>query len=289
MKPYSIILSADIADDYQLIDLVKRTIPYIEGVKIHTSSLIFQGKLLLEILSSLLKDKTLILDLKIGDIGFEQNGKFNGSNAKILQQVSVIAENYSDVYVTVHGFPGPVSVKECVEVSRQLGIKTLLLPYMSHKGSEVFFNAKCGIKKVDKEIYKKYKMEFNLVYAQTVFESILGLGEQLGVDGYIGPSNNSGIIHAYRQVTNKTIVSPGFGRQSNGVPFEQQFYAWAKEVGSESAAIIGSMIYESPTPEKTAEYIKNIRDAFINDITKEEIWINEGNIKVSVIPHDYSK
>lgn len=287
MNPYSIILSADLSTRDELIKVAKATLPYIDGIKIHLSSLIFWGYQIINdlITSKILKDKILILDLKISDIGFlSLDGKFEGSNAKILEAVADLTPEIDNVFVTIHGFPGPVSIKECIEVGHKNDIKLLLIPYMSHVGADVFFDVKCGTKE-EKEKYTKYGMIHSPDYQQTISETILSLGELYGVDGYIGPSNNLNVLHAYRRITQKVIVSPGFGRQANGVPFERQFYSWAKEVGPNSMAIIGSMIYKASNCHEVANYVKRIRDAFIDDISNSEPeWIVEGKVTKKEIP-----
>jgi orotidine-5'-phosphate decarboxylase len=285
MNPYSIIFSADFVSETtsDFCKSIEKVSPFIDGVKIHLSSLIYFGKDLLFVLSECLRDKSLILDLKIGDIGFKKGNKFEGSNAKILQSVNSMVRHYHDVYVTIHGFPGPVSVEECVDVAHSLGLKVLLIPYMSHKGAEVFYNFKFGNSKDDKKIFKKYNMDLNFIHPLTASESILYLGEQLGVDGFIGPSNNLEVIHSYRRFSTRLIASPGFGRQSNGLPINEQFYNWSKEVGPNSAAIIGSFIYNDKHPEEVASYLMKMRDAFVDDIIPESTWEVEGKTQRSVL------
>jgi orotidine-5'-phosphate decarboxylase len=284
MDPYSIIFSADLSVKSRLIEVAKEIKPSIDGIKIHLSSLIYYGHSLLEQLADDFYNKTLILDLKIGDIGFlSKNGKYEGSNAKILQAAREATVSYKEVYVTIHGFPGPVSVEECVDIAHDLGLKVLLIPYMSHKGAEVFYNFKFSNSKDDKKIFKKYNMDLNFIHPLTASESILYLGEQLGVDGFIGPSNNLDIIHSYRRFSNRLIASPGFGRQSHGQSINEQFYNWAKEAGPNSAAIIGSFIYKDKHPEEVASYLMKMRDAFVEDIIPESTWEVEGEIKRSVL------
>jgi orotidine-5'-phosphate decarboxylase len=289
MNPYSIILSADILDTIEIVNLIRKTSPFVDGVKLHLASFISSGKFITDIIDTIAKNNnTLILDLKVGDIGFiTYDGEFEGSNAKIIEAVSFLTQEIETVFVTVHGFPGPVSIRECVEVGHNHNLKILLIPYMSHAGAEVFFNAKCGNEKTkkEKELYSKYNLVYSPDYPQTVSDTILGLGELLGVDGYIGPSNNLDILHSYRRVSQKLIASPGFGRQANGVPFEQQFYLWAKEVGPNSAAIVGSMIYNASNCDEVARYIKRVRDAFLSDVSNTELaWIVKGKTKKKEIP-----
>jgi orotidine-5'-phosphate decarboxylase len=290
MNPYSIILSADILDTIEIINVIRKTSPFIDGVKLHLASFISSGKFITDIIATIAKNNNiLILDLKVSDIGFiTYDGEFEGSNAKIIEAMSFLTQEIETVFVTVHGFPGPVSIRECVEVGHNHNLKILLIPYMSHAGAEVFFNAKCGNEgsEEEAETYKKYNMILaNPKYPQTISETILGLGELLGVDGYIGPSNNLDILHSYRRVSQKLIASPGFGRQANGVPFEQQFYLWAKEVGPNSAAIVGSMIYRASNCDEVARYIKRVRDAFLSDVSNTEPdWIVKGKTKKKEIP-----
>ena len=290
MNPYSIILSTDISDDAKLLEIIKLTKPYIDGVKIHLSSLIFYGYPLLNSLAKLIGDKTLVLDLKIGDIGFiNSDGSFEGSNSKILNSVMYMTSEFEEIYITVHGFPGYVSVKECIEVGHDCGLKILLIPMMSHKGSDVFFNFQSPILTDDEiESRKDDEVEqfINPYVPVTASEGILLLGEILGVDGYVGPSNNLDVIHSYRRISGKVIVSPGFGRQSNGQDFSQQFYQWAQVVGSNSAAIIGSMIYNSDNPDRVAKAVMEVRNAYMSDVQPEEMWISDGEIHRSELKYN---
>ena len=292
MKPYSIILSLDVLSKEDFTRITNQTIDFIDGIKIHLSSLIYHGYDLLDEMAPMMYGKSLILDLKIGDIGFQikDSFEFEGSNQKILQSVSYMTSGFDEIYVTVHGFPGPVSVEECVEVGHEFGLKILLIPTMSHRGGDLFFDYMTSLTDVDKEIHQKFNMLYNSEYMMTASESILYLGLSLGVDGFVGPSNNLEAIHFYRRTTDKLIVSPGFGRQALGVPFDVQFYDWAKEVGPNSAAIIGSMIYNDPNPGVVAEEVMKMRDATVIELEKTlDTWETQGAVKRSILDSEWKK
>ena len=91
-------------------------------------------------------------------------------------------------------------------------------------------------------------------------------------------------------ITDKLIVSPGFGRQALGRPFDAQFYDWMKEVGPNSAAIIGSMIYNDPNPGVVAEEIMKMRDATIVELEKtSDTWETQGAVKRSILDSEWKK
>jgi orotidine-5'-phosphate decarboxylase len=199
------------------------------------------------------------VDLKIADIGFLSDAGWQGTNAKIVAKL----ENSGATHVTVHGFPGPVSIAEAVNAARDAEIGVLLLPSMSHAGARLFFS-----RPLDKSdlaySMEKAALPMSLPPDATctdVTEGIILLGEALGVDGYIGPATRPQDLQRYRSLTQRPIWCPGFGRQDRqGRNLEEQFRQWAQLVGPASAAIVGSAIFSAPDCEAAAKEIVEMRD-----------------------------
>ena len=108
------------------------------------------------------------------------------------------------------------------------------------------------------------KLEFPNSPCEDVTEGILLLGEALNVDGYIGPATRPHDLQRYRNITDRPIWCPGFGRQDRqGRSLEEQFRQWADIVGPASAAIVGSAVFNASDPRAAAEHLVEIRDSVV--------------------------
>jgi len=261
MKEYAIILAADLPTPEDVVAIVKRVGKLVDGIKIGEATLLASGRDLIKRIREYLDDKPLLIDLKIADIGFLGDGKWQGTNAKIVASL----ENSGATHVTVHGFPGPVSVAETVAAAKDANIGVLLLPLMSHAGAALFFSRPI----VREEIaYAAIKSGLDIHLPETecrdVTEGILLLGEALDVFGYIGPATRPLDLERYRRITQKPIWCPGFGRQDRlGRDLEEQLRQWSTIVGKNSAAIIGSAIFRALDPVLAAKEIIEIRDRVV--------------------------
>lgn len=259
MKSYAIILAADLPTSEGVLDLVKRVGGIVDGIKIGEATLLESGSAILGKIRDIIRDKPLLVDLKIADIGFLSGHSWQGTNAKIIGSM----KGSGATHVTVHGFPGPVSVAEAAATAREAGIRVLLLPLMSHAGAGLFFS-----RSVDREelMYAAIKAGLDVQLPEQsecrdVTEAILLLGEALGVDGYVGPATRPLDLERYRSMTSKPIWCPGFGRQDRqGRDLEEQFRQWSKIVGASSAAIVGSAIFGASDPVAAAAEIVEMRD-----------------------------
>jgi len=108
MKPYAIVLAADLPSSQMVLDVVRRVAPVIEGVKIAAATVLESGVGIISRIRDLTGDKPVLVDLKIADIGFSAGGKWDGTNGKIIRSLA----DSGATHVTVHGFPGPLSVAE---------------------------------------------------------------------------------------------------------------------------------------------------------------------------------
>lgn len=259
MRDYAVILSADLPTGEEVVSVVKDVGKIIDGVKVAEATLLESGKEILRKLRDLIEDKPLLVDLKIADIGFLANGDWQGTNCKIIKCL----ENSGATHVTVHGFPGPMSVAEAADSAKQMGLGVLLLPLMSHAGARLFFSRPLNRSDV---VYAALKAEMNVQLPEDrsctdVTEGILLLGEALGVDGYIGPATRPVDLQRYRALTQKPIWCPGFGRQDRmGRSLEEQFREWAQIVGPSSAAIVGSAIFAASDRMAAAKMVVELRD-----------------------------
>lgn len=260
MKNYALVLAADLASSEEVLDIVRQVGRIVDGVKVGVTTLLETGTGILGRIRDMIEDRPLLVDLKIADIGFlGSDGRWEGTNSKIIQGLA----GTGATHVTVHGFPGPLSVGEAVNEARNRGIGVLLLPLMSHAGAGLFFSRQVSLSLVREATHGA---GLNVAFPQDgacgdVTEGILTLGEALDVQGYIGPATRPDDLKRYRSITAKPIWCPGFGRQDRlGRNLEEQFRAWASIVGPQSAAIVGSAIFKAPDPADAAREIAEFRD-----------------------------
>jgi orotidine 5'-phosphate decarboxylase subfamily 1 len=262
---YAIILAADVPTSSDVLNLVKAVGPIVDGVKIGVPTILESGIGVLGKVRDLIGDKALLLDLKTADIGFKSHDSWQGTNWKIITALA----NSGVTHVTVHGFPGPLSVAECVAAGRDSNIKILLLPLMSHMGAGIFFDRTIHQAEFEREIqHSGFAIgSSEMAPMKTITDGILALGELLDVYGYIGPSTRPNDLKRYREFSSKAIWCPGFGRQDRlGRTLSQQLYDWARIVGPNSSAIIGSTIYGAEDPIVAAHQTVGLRDELISTL-----------------------
>ena len=260
MRDYAIVLAADLPTPEDVLSLVTRVGDVVDGVKVGEATLLQSGVTILRRIRDVIREKPLLVDLKIADIGFLSDTGWHGTNGKIIKSL----EDSGATHVTVHGFPGPLSVAEAVAQARESSIGVLLLPIMSHAGAKLFFSrplARGDV--VDSALKGGLDVRFpDAPSCNDVTDGILLLGEALGVDGYIGPASRPEELQRYRTMTDRPIWCPGFGRQDRlGRSLGDQFRDWAKIVGRRSAAIVGSTIFGAADPVAAAREVVSLRDA----------------------------
>lgn len=269
-KPYSIILSIDLAERDKILDLCRKTAPFIDGVKIGITSSMVPGIEIIsrvkETLTAAGEEKPVLADYKIADIGFSPgSGSWSGTNCKIISRLGQAGADY----ITCHLFPGLASIEEAVAAAAENGCGILTLPFMTHAGADLFFSLPLGeeqrlhIIKVLTAYTGESKAGFesSLSKVKTVTDAVLLLGDLYNTAGFIGPGNNPEVLMNYRSWTEKEIWCPGFGRQDRrGRAIDRQIKEWAEVCGPSSAMIVGSYIYNADDPAGAAEEIRNIRD-----------------------------
>lgn len=259
MRNYAIVLAADLPTADEVLSVVKEVGTIVDAVKVGEATVLEASKGILGRIRDVIQDAPLLVDLKVADIGFRADGAWQGTNAKIIKSL----ENSGATHVTVHGFPGPVSVAEAVATAREVGIGVLLLPLMSHAGAGLFFSRPLDYSSLT---YATIKAGMDVHFPEEqlcrdVTEGILVMGEALDVDGYIGPATRPLDLERYRSITQRRIWCPGFGRQDRqGRSLEEQFRQWAAIVGPSSAAIVGSAIFNAADPVAAAKEIMGMRD-----------------------------
>ncbi|MGC8660292.1 MAG: orotidine 5'-phosphate decarboxylase / HUMPS family protein [Desulfomonilaceae bacterium] len=265
MKQFAVIASLDLEGSDHVLDVASKIAGTVDGIKIGIPTILESGTVILGEIRKLLEDKPLLVDLKIADIGFRSKQTWQGTNSKILSKLAGSGASH----VTVHGFPGPSSVAEAVSAGKDVGIGILLLPMMSHVGADSFFSGQMNISKFE-ESCEKSGVKLNTsskLSLKDVTDGVLALGEAVGVDGYIGPATNPQDLLRYRIFTKKPIWCPGFGRQDRlGRTLAEQFGDWAATVGPQSAAIVGSLIYNAPDPCAAANMVIQTRDSVISEL-----------------------
>jgi orotidine 5'-phosphate decarboxylase subfamily 1 len=262
MRSYAIIVAADLPTSEEVLALVKRVGGIVDGVKIGEATLLEYGTAILAKIRDIIDDKPLLVDLKIADIGFLNGQTWQGTNAKIIGAI----QGSGATHVTVHGFPGAMSVAEAVAAAKEAGIGALLLPLMSHAGAGLFFSRPLDRSEL---MYSAIKAGLDIQLPEQpeckdVTEAILLLGEALEVGGYIGPATRPLDLERYRGITSRPIWCPGFGRQDRqGRDLEEQLRQWSQIVGPSSAAIVGSAIFAAPDPKAAAVEIVQMRDRVV--------------------------
>jgi orotidine 5'-phosphate decarboxylase subfamily 1 len=273
MRPYALVLSNDVQEPEAMLEVIRQTKDYIDGVKIGITSSMKPGIDIFKRAKDIIGDRAIVLaDYKVADIGFtdKKTGEWQGTNEKIVRNLC----NAGTDYITCHTIVGISSIEESVATAHKHGAKVLTLPFMTHKGAELFFGMPLsseqryyvqqvlenyGLKRDQNEILHRHVDK-----AETVKDVVLILGHHFGVDGFIGPANNPSVLKTYRYFTSSEIWCPGFGRQDKqGRSLEQQIKEWSEIVGEKSAMIVGSEIYKAENPAKAAKEIMEIRDRVV--------------------------
>lgn len=260
---YGLILANDLLEPERAKKVSKSVASYVDGIKIGIPAILDVGVSMIRETKDL-TGKIVVADFKVADIGFwnKEKSQWEGTNAKIVGKVIDAGADY----VICHSIIGISSIQESIEVAHSRGGKVLTLPYMTHKGAELFFGHPLNIDHVVKvfESVGIKSVESKLKTCKTVSDLILVLGDHLGVDGFIGPANKPNILRRNREFTEKEIFGPGIGRQAVGksTPKDQleNFY---RICGERSATIIGSAIYKATDPSEAAKNFMNWRDEVV--------------------------
>ncbi|MCA1961895.1 MAG: orotidine 5'-phosphate decarboxylase [Desulfomonile sp.] len=264
MKPYAMVFAADLPSSEKVLEVVRQVASVIEGVKVAAATVLESGVGIISRIRDLMGDKPVLVDLKIADIGFNAGGKWDGTNGKIIRGLA----DSGATHVTVHGFPGPLSVAEAAATARECGMEVLLIPLMSHAGGGLFFERPVDPRELVADVASAGLIQAlpETTPCRDVTDAVILLGEALDVGGYIGPATRPADLRRYRSLTSKPIWCPGFGRQDRlGRSLLEQFHEWAAIVGPQSAAIVGSAIFKADDPAAATEEIVSLRDRAVNE------------------------
>ena len=270
MCDYPVIFGNDeIESADNAIDVSRLAGPHVDAIKIGltTSALKENFGLITRIKGE--AGKVVIADFKVADIGFTKDGRWEGTDSKIVRAAARAGADY----ITCHMFPGTSSIQECIDTAHANGVKVLTLPFMTGKGADLFFG-----QPIDKEyssgVLQKLGIDVDLSKCEKMHDLILLIGNALDVDGYIGPANNPDVLRRYRELTHKPIYGPGVGRQSKLGNTEEQLKIFYEICGPKSGVIIASSIYD-PTkplsgqdPAKSAAEFKEYRDRAVRSLKR---------------------
>jgi orotidine-5'-phosphate decarboxylase len=171
----------------------------------------------------------IFLDLKIADISFrDPYGDLTGTNHTIIRSIEDM--DYPVTHVSVHGFLGRQGVEEVVAACTY--ITPLVLIGMTAPHTKKFLTRDVSMQ---------------------ILQEIKGLK----IGGLIVPGNDLKLLERVRCETDLPVWSPGFGRQSYGLPYSD-LREWRNLVGPDprNTAIIGSMVTNSSDPADQIEWIK---------------------------------
>jgi len=249
-------LAIDGRDGNAALKLAKRMGPLVDGIKLGVPTLLSNSLTIVESVKEFL-DGPVIADLKVADIGFK-TGKgaegWSGTNRQIVEA----AVSAGIDYVICHAIVGTLSLEECVETAHSLGGEVLALPYMTHVGAGLFFDHPIDMGHVSKSLVelgmsrlsdrivelaegKRAQQDWR-TRSVTISDLAILLGEELGVDGYIGPANKVEVLRDYRKLTSRMVIATGVGRQGGTL---SEVYS---TLGKSSGAIVGHAIYDSSDP-----------------------------------------
>jgi orotidine-5'-phosphate decarboxylase len=269
---YGIILAVDSRARDEVLGLVAAVGPMVDGIKLGVPTLLANGSSIVGSVKDVY-DGPLIADLKVADIGFREKGEgaqWSGTNKAIVE--TAVAAGID--YVICHTIVGTSSIEECVAAAHSLGGKVLTLPFMTHKGAGLFFDlpldqdhaarwlVDLGLDRVKDRIAvlaERKRLEGGWRAERvTVSDLVIMLGEELGVDGYIGPANRVEVLREYRKLTARLVMATGVGRQ--GGTLSGVYSA----LGRNSAAILGHSIYGVADPAGACEEFLKERDAMVS-------------------------
>jgi orotidine-5'-phosphate decarboxylase len=266
VRDYSILLAADLSSAHEVVSIAKSVGHIVDGIKLAAATLMESGVSIVNQVRDVIGDVPILVDLKVADIGFYSGSTWDGTNAKIIRTLG----KSGATHVTVHGFPGPLSIAEAVNVGREVGLGILLLPLMSHPGGGLFFSASLDQSFLEVEVQKAgISVPFpSGLQSNDATEGILLFGEIFGVEGYIAPATRPDDLRRYREFTARRLWCPGFGRQDRlGRSLKEQLRQWAEIVGPKSAAIVGSAIFKAKDPASAARDIVDLRNSVVESIS----------------------
>lgn len=188
-----IILALDVEEKKEAYDILDKTTPYLNTIKIgYPITLALGPTIITEIKDNF--DVQIIADFKVADI--------DATNEKIVRNTL----NYGADSIIVHGFTGEDSVLACKEAAEQLDKEIFLLTEMSHPGADKF------LKPVSLEIAQ--------------------MGVDLNIKNYVAPATKLDRLKKIREIVGKeaTIISPGVGFQG-GTAKDTLEYADAAIIG----------------------------------------------------------
>lgn len=273
---YALILANDVTESEKALKLCIDTESSLDALKIGITTTLEDGVSFFRKLSKKVTTPK-VADFKVADVGVKNKNtqQWEGTNEKIVRK---LVEAGAD-YVICHTIVGSSSIQESVETAHSLGGKVLTLPYMTHEGADLFFDQPVNVQATVEKLENRYGLEgaakrileterrkkeeknWRLPYV-SISDLILAIGEDVKVDGYIGPANIAPVLADYRKLSNKPTFTPGVGRQKRQEDLtpKQQIGNVFEILGGRSGVIVGSAIYGAQDPTKAAEEFRNWTD-----------------------------
>lgn len=207
-----LVLALDVAGREKALRIAAECTPFIDAIKIGYPLVLSSGLGIARELSDL--GLPLIADFKVADIP--------NTNRLITEQV--FAAGFRAVIC--HGFPGPDTVRACVDTAHGAGGECFVVAEMSHPGAVMFFSG-------------------------AVSSRIASLAVECCADGIIAPATRPGHVSRLREVIGgKKIYAPGVGAQG-GDPEQVAHLV--------DGVIVGRAIYDAPEPGVAAAGYAHIR------------------------------
>ena len=150
---------------------------------------------------------------------------------EVSRDIVKLAIQYGANGITLQGFVGTDTMKECIELAHRLSAQTFMVTEMSHPGAVEFI--------------------------QPVGEKLAKMAKQLGSDGIVAPATRPENITRYRKIVGNEILimSPGVGPQGGQL-------GDALQAGA-NFEVIGRRIYLASDPAKEAEQYANVLSKII--------------------------
>jgi len=211
-----IIHALDVEDLDRALEIAREVEPYVDSIKVSYPLVLTKGPHAIREIRNAV-DVPILTCFKVADI------------PEISRRIMEATLAAGADGVTLHGFVGRDTMRECIKVANRNDASTFVIAEMSHPGAEEFM--------------------------QPVGEKIAQMAKDLGATGIVAPATRPERVKRYRKIIgdDMTIAAPGVGRQGGHI-------GDAIMTGADFE-IIGRSIYESRNPGETARQVSTqLRD-----------------------------
>ncbi len=207
-----VIHALDVEDLDKALTIANAIEPYVDSIKLSYPLILAEGPQAIGAIKEAVKVPILTC-FKVADI------------PEISHRIMKATLDAGADGVTLHGFVGRDTVRECIKVANEYNAQTLVIAEMSHPGAEEFM--------------------------QPVGEKIAEMAKNLGATGIVAPATRPQRVKRYREIIGREriIAAPGVGSQGGHV-------GDAILMGADYE-IIGRSIYQAKDPAETAKQIQH--------------------------------